>query len=136
MRATLLSLCLLILPGCALLGGPDAERAWVDLQSAAANRLLAMELDGSPWTKRYFQLDPGAHQLAVRYHFAVNPRDIGADIAHRRDCRLTLDYHGFVPGQRYRLQAGQNGFRPWVRLYDPYDRLVARGTEQGCRGSS
>lgn len=134
MRATLLSLCLLILPGCALLGGPDAERAWVDLQSAADNRLMALELDGSPWTRSYFQLAPGAHQLAVRYHFAVNPRDIGADTTHRRDCRLVVDYHGFVPGQRYRLQAGQHGFRPWVRLYDPYDRLVARGAEQGCRG--
>ncbi|HLT04409.1 MAG TPA: hypothetical protein VK019_05540 [Pseudomonas sp.] len=134
MRATLLSLCLLILPGCALLHGPDTQRAWVDLQSAADNRLLALELDGSPWTRPYFRLAPGAHQLAVRYRFDVNPRDIGAEAGHRRDCRLTLDYHDFVPGQRYRLQAGQHGFRPWVRLYDPYDRLVARGAEQGCRG--
>ena len=133
MRVTLLSLCLLLLPGCALLSGPNAERAWVDLQSAPDNRLSAVELDGSPWSRSYFRLAPGAHQLAVRYHFDVNPRDIGGDTPHRRDCRLTLDYHDFSPGQRYRLQAGQHGFRPWVRLYDPYDRLVARGAEQGCR---
>jgi hypothetical protein len=135
MRVTLLSLCLLILPGCSLFTGLDGQRARVDLQSAAANRLLALELDGSPWTRDYFVLAPGAHQLAVRYHFEVNPRDIGASTPLRRDCRLTLDYHDFSPGQRYRLQAGQHGFRPWVRLYDPYDRLVARGTERGCRGN-
>lgn len=134
MRVTLLSLCLLVLPGCSLLSGPDAERAWVDLQSAADNRLVTLELDGSPWSKNHFRLAPGAHQLAVRYQFDVNPRDIGGDTPHRRDCRLTLAYDDFTPGQRYRLQAGQHGFRPWIRLYDPYDRLVARGAEQGCRG--
>lgn len=134
MRAILLSLSVLVLPGCTLFPGPNAERAWVDLQSAADNRLVAVELDGSPWRKSYFALKPGAHQLAVRYQFAVNPRDVGVDADHRRDCRLILDYHDFTPGHRYRLQAGQHGFRPWVRLYDPYDRLVARGTEQGCRG--
>ncbi len=58
MRVTLLSLCLLVLPGCSLLSGPDAERAWVDLQSAADNRLVTLELDGSPWRKNHFRLRP------------------------------------------------------------------------------
>jgi hypothetical protein len=136
MRVTLLCLCLLGLGGCSLwLPSQNPDQAWIDLQSPARNRLLAMEVDRQEWRDgRYFQVQPGAHELTVRYRFEVKPTNIGAvDQPHRRDCRLTLAYADFAPGQRYRLQAGKYGFRPWVRLYDPYDQLLARGRERGCR---
>ncbi|MBD7976759.1 MULTISPECIES: PA0061/PA0062 family lipoprotein [Pseudomonas] len=136
MRIALWCVCLCSsLGGCSLwLPSPHPDRAWIDLQTQANNRLLAVEVDGEQLRdRRYFQIEPGAHELAVRYHFEVKPTNIGAvEQPHRRDCRLTLAYNDFAPGQRYRLQAGKHGFRPWIRLYDPYDQLLARGLERGC----
>ncbi|MNZ98415.1 hypothetical protein D3C78_1176970 [compost metagenome] len=45
-----------------------------------------------------------------------------------------MKYPGFSAGQRYRLESGAVGFRPWAKLYDAEAKIVARGKERGCDG--
>lgn len=135
--ASFIFIGLLALSGCGLLmPRPDPNQAWVDLDPAHDSRLHAAEVDERPWDdRRYFQVPPGAHELGMRYQFEVSGDDIGLDSQpHQRDCRLRLRYDRFGAGQRYRLQAGQVGFRAWVKLYDQDDRLLARGQEMRCGG--
>jgi hypothetical protein len=71
----------------------------------------------------------------MRYLFEVGPANVGGDSeAMSRDCRLTLSYDSFDAGARYRLEAGGYGFRPWARLYDENDQLLAKASERGCGG--
>jgi len=138
MRPLLLAGGLLVLSGCSLiLPKPDPNRAWVDLDTNSQSDLAALAVDGKPWhASRYFEVDPGQHELRVRFQFQVQPADIGAADAVSesiwRDCQLTLKYHDFGAGQRYRLRTGSVGFHPWVRLYDTDDNEVASGQAGRC----
>ncbi|WP_313517728.1 hypothetical protein [Pseudomonas sp.] len=136
MRAALLSLSLLALHGCSLwLPRPDPNQAWVDLDASKDAPLLALEVDDKPLEDdRYFQVEPGSHALTVRYRFAVSAANTGHAEPLQRDCRLLLKYDDFDAGGRYRLVAGEWGFRPWVKLYDQQNQLLGRGQEQRCGG--
>lgn len=137
MRALLLLTGLLGLGGCSLwLPRPDPSQAWIDLHSQGDNRLQAAEVDEKPLDDdRYFQVSPGAHELRVRFQFAVDASDIGPNSEpHQRDCRLELYYREFAAGSRYRLEAGSIGFRPWAKLYDAQHRLLGRAREMRCGG--
>ncbi len=139
MRLLLLVTSLLTLGGCAFLGfmpTPDPSQAWVDLHTNAESELLAYRVDEKPLDDdRYFQVSPGRHELQVRFQFAVEASNIGPNSqAHQRDCRLELNYPKFAAGQRYRLEAGSIGFRPWAKLYDEQHQLVARARETRCGG--
>ncbi|MNO75763.1 hypothetical protein D3C76_668210 [compost metagenome] len=95
-------------------------------------------MDGKEWpSPRYFEVDPGQHELGVRYQFPVDPTNIGSEATSPlwRDCQLTVKYPDFSSGQRYRLQTGAVGFRPWAKLVDQQAKVVARGKEQRCDGS-
>lgn len=129
----LLTLFLLTLAGCASwMPEPDPNKAWIDLQPRGETELQALAVDRRPLDdNRYFQVEPGAHELGVQYRFGVEATNVGGD-ALERACRLTLAYDGFKAGQRYRLEAGGIGFRPWARLYDDKHFLLARGVERGC----
>ncbi|MFS7119489.1 hypothetical protein ABMZ33_25145, partial [Escherichia coli] len=82
---------------------------------------------------RYFEVDPGTRELTVRYQFTVDPTNIGpVDSPLWRDCQLNLKFKDFSAGQRYRLEAGHIGFRPWAKLYDQDNRELARGREGRC----
>jgi hypothetical protein len=71
--------------------------------------------------------------LRVRFQFQVEPVDIGpVDEALWRDCTMTVQYKDFSAGQRYRLETGSIGFRPWAKLYDAQGGEIARGRERGC----
>ncbi|WP_462380517.1 PA0061/PA0062 family lipoprotein [Pseudomonas sp. Marseille-QA0892] len=126
-------LCLpLMLTGCGLMmPSPDPNQAWVELVS---DDLEAAEVDQLPLDDgRYFQVMPGKHELGMRYAFEVSARNVGADAEPlRRECRLSLHYDDFTAGERYRLVTGQYGFRPWARLYDERNRILATGEERGC----
>ncbi|SDI58766.1 PA0061/PA0062 family lipoprotein [Pseudomonas panipatensis] len=138
MRPLLLAGGLLVLSGCALiLPRPDPNRAWIDLDTNGESDLAALEVDGKPWrSSRYFEVDPGQHELRVRFQFQVAASDIGATDAVNeglwRDCQLTLKYKDFNAGQRYRLQTGNIGFYPWAKLYDAEAKEVARGRTGRC----
>ena len=131
----------LLLPLLALLGacaGPlpavDPQQAWIELSSVPGNVLMADRLDGRPVNDgRYFQVSPGAHELQVRLQFEVpsGGHDGMAEL-QTRTCRLHLRFGSFVAGQRYRLKAGQQGYRPWARLYDSQQQVLVRGKTLRC----
>lgn len=134
MRRLLPALAPLVLGGCAAwLPRPDPDQAWIDLQPHGESELQAVAVDDRPLDDdRYFQVIPGARRLEMRYRFAVSAANVGGDEALERDCRLVLHYTGFDAGARYRLVASGLGFRPWARLYDERNRLLARAEERGC----
>jgi hypothetical protein len=137
MRILILALALSTLGGCALwMPSPDPSQAWVELVPSGETELKAVAVDDKPLDDhRYFQVTPGSHQLGMRYRFEVGAADVGGDSETlERDCRLTLDYDGFNAGGRYRLVAGGYGFRPWARLYDQHNQLLAKASERGCGG--
>lgn len=137
MRGLLPGLLILSLTGCASWLPPprhDPSQAWIDLQTLqqeAAVKAMAVDQrtlkDG-----RYFQVQPGSRRLDVNYRFMVSPDNVGGEQALERDCRLVLHYDRFDAGGRYRLVAGGHGFRPWAKLYDEHDLLLAQAEEKGC----
>ncbi len=130
MRLLLLSPLSLVLGGCALLPAwHDPAQAWIDL----APGLQAVRVDERMREdSRYFQVPPGRHALQMRLRFEVAPADTGGAQALPRTCLLSLDYAEFAAGQRYRLEAGNRGFRPWARLLDNRGQPLVRAREGRC----
>lgn len=135
MRVLLLTTGLLALGGCASLPAPDPAQAWIDLSPHRDTTLRALEVDEKAANDpRYFEVAPGSHELTVRYQFAVQPTNIGPDAEPLwRDCQLSLTFKDFSAGQRYQLQAGNIGFRPWAKLYDEQRNVVGMGRPAGCQ---
>lgn len=134
MRTSLCLTGLLALGGCSLMPTPDPNQAWIDLHTNPASTLHAAEVDAKPLDDdRYFQVQPGNHELTARLQFAVDGHDVGPDApALPRDCQVRLSYADFSAGERYRLVAGNIGFRPWVKLYDAQNQLLASGRQGRC----
>lgn len=137
MREILVFCGLLALSGCSLIGmpSPDPKQAWIDLQVPSNNSLHAEKVDTKNWAdKRYFEVQPGSHQLTMRYQFIVEPTNIGpgADPLWR-DCQLNLKFDRFTAGERYMIQAGTVGFIPWAKLYDEQRNVVGRAQPAGCQ---
>lgn len=137
MREILLLAALLTLTGCMGLPKPDPNQAWVDLQVPEDNALHAQQVDAQALDDhRYFEVQPGSHELTVRYQFTVAPDNIGPQATPlSRDCQLNLKYANFNAGERYQLEAGSLGFTPWAKLYDQQRRLVGRAQPAGCQGA-
>ncbi|WP_295485401.1 hypothetical protein [uncultured Pseudomonas sp.] len=124
-----------LLGACSTLPDPDPNQAWVDLAPGDDTSLHAVQVDERDWSdNRYFEVPPGRHELTVRYQFPVSPSNIGP-VAEPlwRDCQLNLTFKDFNAGQRYRLQAGSIGLRPWVKLYDEQQKLMGQGEPAGCQ---
>jgi hypothetical protein len=138
MRMLMLTGSLLTLAGCAGFGMPDPDpaKAWVDLGSKPQDtQLQALKVDDKTTTdKRFFEVQPGSHELKVRYQFAVQPTNIGPDSEPLwRDCQLSVKFKDFNAGERYQLQAGNIGFHPWAKLYDQQRKVIGQGTPAGCQ---
>ena len=136
MRPALLIPLLVLCGACAgPLPLPDPQQAWISLASRPGQLLMADRLDNRPVKDgRYFQVRPGAHELQVRLQFEV-PGGGGIDglaEPQTRTCLLRLHYAGFAAGQRYVLRAGEQGYRPWARLYDDQQHPLARARVQRC----
>lgn len=115
---------------------PDPNQAWIDLNSKQEDAALqALKVDDKAATdKRFFEVQPGSHELKVRYQFAVQPTNIGTDAEPLwRDCQLSVKFKDFNAGERYQLQAGNIGFRPWAKLYDQQRKVIGQGTPAGCQ---
>ena len=81
MRMLMLSGGLLTLAGCANFGMPDPDpsQAWIDLDARQQDTALqALQVDTTAAVdKRYFEVQPGSHELKVRYQFPVEATNIG-----------------------------------------------------------
>lgn len=134
MRLSLLTILLLGLGGCAWLPAHDPGQAWIDLDTQEPSELLAVEVDDKPLDDpRFFQVAPGTRELQAHLRFNVGASNIGTDTGPlARDCQVLLTYDDFSAGQRYRLEAGNIGFRAWSKLYDAQNRLLVRGREGRC----
>ena len=135
MRLILLLCLLLPFTGCALLWPRhDPSLAWIDLHPAAGQQLGLAQVDGHDLDDAdYVQLSPEHHELQLRLHFEVAAGNIGTSgEALPRTCLLHLDYAGFTAGQRYRLETGSRGFRPWARLRDNHGYTLATAREGRC----
>ncbi|MDF9617806.1 hypothetical protein P5705_09145 [Pseudomonas entomophila] len=137
MRTLFAASTLVLLSGCSTLPDPDPKQAWIDLAPGNNDSLHAVQVDERDWADtRYFEVQPGNHELTVRYQFPVAPGNIGAvDEPLWRDCQLNLTFKDFTAGQRYQMQAGSIGFRPWVKLYDQQQKLLGQGEPAGCQRS-
>lgn len=135
MRTLMLTGSLLMLAGCVGLPDPDPAQAWIDLDTRQDSVLQALEVDEKTSTdKRYFEVQPGSHELTVRYQFAVEPTNIGPGTEPLwRDCQLSVKFKDFNAGQRYQLQTGNIGFRPWAKLYNQQRKVVGQGQPAGCQ---
>ena len=137
MRTLLLAGGLLVLSGCSLLM-PTPTRTAPGSTSIPSPTPIS-----PPWksttragTARATSRSIPAPELTVRYQFTVDPTNIGpVDSPLWRDCQLNLKFKDFSAGQRYRLEAGHIGFRPWAKLYDQDNRELARGREGAARRS-
>jgi hypothetical protein len=117
---------------------PDPSQAWIDLDARQHDTALqAVQVDATQAVdKRYFEVQPGSHELKVRYQFPVEATNIGPTAEPLwRDCQLSVKFKDFNAGQRYQLQAGSIGFRPWAKLYDEQRKVVGQGTPAGCQSS-
>ena len=135
MRLVLLLCLLSSLSGCAQLWPRhDPALAWIDLLPAAGQQLGFSQVDGHDLEDAdYVQLSPEHHELQVRLHFEVAPGNVGGSAAALpRTCLLNLDYAGFSAGQRYRLETGSRGFRPWAKLRDQHGYTLATAREGRC----
>ena len=135
MRPLFAASTLMLLSACSTLPDPDPNQAWVDLTPLDETSLHAVQVDERDWADtRYFEVAPGSHELTVRDQFPVTPSNIGpVNEPLWRDCQLNLTFKDFSAGQRYQLQAGSIGFRPWVKLYDHQQKLVGQGLPAGCQ---
>lgn len=124
--------------GCSTMPKPDPNQAWIELQPKKDSSLHAEQVDAKTWSdKRYFEVQPGSHELKMRYQFAVDPTNIGPNSEPLwRDCELSLSFKTFNAGERYQLEAGSLGFRPWAKLYDQQRNVVGQAKPGGCQSQS
>jgi hypothetical protein len=134
MRVLLIAAALLLGACASPLPKPDPQQAWVDLYAPAGDLLMADRVDRKRWPDgRYFQVDPGAHELLVRLQFEA----AGGGMAMNSEpllltCELRLRYDQFAAGQRYRVEARSMAMTAQAWLYDEQRNVLARGKVMRC----
>lgn len=126
---------LMLLPGCASTPVPahDPEKAWVEFFTRTGKVVMAERLDGQRLDDgRYFQVEPGRHELMVRFDYEVIQSMLPMGQPSERICYITLHYDSFQAGQRYRLEARNMAFQTYAYLYDPEGKKVAIEDSVNC----
>lgn len=135
MRLPLLLSTLLALGACASpLPPPSHDKAWVDLRASGSELLMAHTLDDRRVDDgRFFEVDPGAHELEARYQFELTHGPVASFSEPRQvTCYLRVRHDGFVAGQRYRFEARPQQLKAQGWLYDDQRNLLARAQVVRC----
>lgn len=139
MRWITLAAGLLLTLGCAAPAPvPLAEgQARVELSTQRpGDRISAYRLDGELVRGlRFPDLDPGAHNLQVRFRYEVPGSASSAGLLGEpqfRTCILGLDYADFAAGNAYRLVADRRGIRPAGWLESADNQRLARARILRC----
>lgn len=126
---------LMLLAGCANTPVPahDPGKAWIEFFTRTGKLVMAERLDNQRLSDgRYFQVDPGRHELMVRFDYEVTQSVLPMGQPTERICYITLHYDGFQAGQRYRLEARNMAFQTYAYLYDPQGKKVATEDDVNC----
>ena len=117
--------------GCeAALPEHDPAMAWVEVHGRAGYSLSAMRLDGAKVADaRYFQLEPGRHQLELRLGHERRGSSSGSQWRH---CRVVFDYEDFAAGERYSIFAVAMGFTVRVLLRDGEGKRILESRSVRC----
>ncbi len=135
MRAVLALLTVATLAGCANppLPAVDPGKAWIEMFTTTGRLVMAESLDGRKLNDgRYFQVDPGSHELEVRFDYEMYAGGGLVNDPFDRTCYLTVRYDGFKAGQRYRLEGRAIAMQASARLYDSNRQIVAEDRAIHC----
>ncbi|MGF6114016.1 hypothetical protein HKK52_13045 [Pseudomonas sp. ADAK2] len=128
---------LLLIPGLSLvcllsacagpMPKPDPGMAWIGLQEEAPNDMLAERVDGKRIDDgRFFEVAPGAHDLAVTL-FEMPSGD-----SNQEDCEGKVSYPQFKAGEHYQLVESSLGEEVRARLEDSHGKQVAQTGDFQC----
>lgn len=123
-----------LLIACSACAAPLPERdpsmAWIDVHSGAGHRLSAQRMDGAKVNDaRFFQIDPGAHQLRMRLTYDRGGNRAGGN---ERRCLVNVDYSDFTAGQRYSVRALAKGWTVRVWLYSSDGQRLIESKSVRC----
>jgi len=123
-----------LLVACSACAAPlpehDPNMAWVAVQTQAGHQLSAQRMDGNKVNDaRYFQVNPGAHQLQVRLTYDNGGSRTGDS---QRRCRVDINYADFKVGQRYSIRALAKGWTVRVWLHNSAGQRIIESKPVRC----
>lgn len=108
----------------------DPDMAWIDVRSQAGHQLSAQRINSTKADDaRYFQVDPGAHQLQMRLTYDRGGSNTGDS---QRRCLVDIDYADFEPGQRYSVRALAKGWTVRAWLYSSEGQRLIESKPTRC----
>ncbi|KPN92237.1 hypothetical protein [Pseudomonas nunensis] len=106
---------------------PDPGLAWIGLQEESPNDMLAERVDGQRIDDgRFFEVTPGAHDLAVTLF------EIPSGDSNQEDCQGRVHYTQFKAGEHYQLVESSLGQAVSARLEDSHGKEVAQTDDFQC----
>ncbi|ALI02867.1 hypothetical protein C1Y08_10295 [Pseudomonas sp. FW306-02-F02-AA] len=106
---------------------PDPGMAWIGLRDEAPNDMLAERVDGKRIDDgRFFEVTPGAHDLAVTLF------EIPSGDSNQQDCQGEVRYNQFKAGEHYTLVESSLGQEVSARLEDSHGQQVAQTGDFRC----
>jgi len=108
----------------------DLSMAWIDVRTQAGHQLSAQRLNRKKVDDaRYFQVNPGAHQLQVRLTYERGGSLIGDS---QRRCLVDIAYDDFQAGQRYSIRALAKGWTVRAWLYNAEGQRLIESKSIRC----
>ncbi|HZJ95956.1 MAG TPA: hypothetical protein VFD11_10455 [Thiopseudomonas sp.] len=108
----------------------DLGMAWIDVRTQAGHQLSAQRLNRKKVDDaRYFQVNPGAHQLQVRLTYEQGGSLIGDS---QRRCLVDIAYDDFQAGQRYSIRALAKGWTVRAWLYNAEGQRLIESNSIRC----
>ncbi len=108
----------------------DPSLAWIDVQAQAGHQLSAQRLDDDKVNDaRYFQVEPGGHQLQLRLTYDRGGSHTGDS---QRRCLVDIAYSEFAAGQRYSIRALAKGWTVRAWLYSSDGQRVIESKPVRC----